>query len=246
MHMMTILMLTVFFDKIIIGGFSDNQIDDSEGPLIRLFMNDTLFSDGDITDTDPTLLAIISDKSGINTTGMGIGHDIVAWFDGNTSESVVLNSLFSGDQSGISTGSLRYPFTINEKGAHYVTLRAWDNLNNFSETTLHFSVESDGSFLLTNLFCFPNPAVSGTNFSISHNRPDEEINLTITIYSASGNIVRVLNGTFESPGYKIPDIPWDGCNESGSHVARGMYIWRAEAVTSQGERNNASGRVVIL
>jgi hypothetical protein len=235
-----------FTDKIIIGGFSDNQIDDSEGPVIKLFMNDTLFSDGDITDTDPTLLAIISDKSGINTTGTSIGHDIVAWFDGNTAESVVLNSLFSSDQSGISTGSLRYPFSINDKGPHYVTLRAWDNLNNFSEKTLHFSVESDGAFLLTNLLCYPNPAISETNFSISHNRPNEEINITITIYNASGNIIRILNDTFESSGYKIPDIQWDGCNESGSHVARGLYIWKVEAVTSQGERKSASGRVVIL
>ena len=28
---------------IIVGGFSDTGIDDTEGPEIRLFMNDTLF-----------------------------------------------------------------------------------------------------------------------------------------------------------------------------------------------------------
>ena len=235
-----------FFNKIVVGGFSDNQIDDDEGPVIRLFMNDTLFSEGGVTDTDPTLLAIISDKSGINTTGRGIGHDIVAWFDGNSSESIVLNSLFSYNQTGITTGSLKYPFYINEKGAHSVTLRAWDNLNNFSETTLNFIVESDGSFLLTDLFCYPNPAINETNFSISHNRPDEEIDLTITIYNTSGKIVRILKESVETTGYKIPDISWDGCNESGSRVARGLYIWRTEAVTSTGEKNTASGRVVIL
>ncbi|MCK7535910.1 MAG: hypothetical protein MZV63_35445 [Marinilabiliales bacterium] len=42
------------FCEIIVGGFSDININDTEGPVIRLFMNDTLFRDGGITDTSLT------------------------------------------------------------------------------------------------------------------------------------------------------------------------------------------------
>ncbi len=49
--------------------------------LLSYIMNDTLFNEGGITDTAPSLLALISDESGVNATGTGIGHDIIAWID---------------------------------------------------------------------------------------------------------------------------------------------------------------------
>jgi len=66
------------FNNITVGGFSGNSITDTEGPSVNLFMNDTLFRDGDITDASPVLLALLSDESGINVSGTGIGHEIVA------------------------------------------------------------------------------------------------------------------------------------------------------------------------
>ncbi len=107
------------FSEIIVGGFSDTGMDDTEGPVIRLFMNDTLFRDGGVTDTSPTLLALISDKSGINTTGTGIGHDIIAWIDDDMSGAVILNSLFRADIGKHTSGSLAYPFVIDRKGGTY-------------------------------------------------------------------------------------------------------------------------------
>ncbi len=62
---------------IIVGGFASTTVTDTEGPEIRLFMNDTLFRNGGITDNNPRMLAIIEDKGGINTTGAGIGHDLI-------------------------------------------------------------------------------------------------------------------------------------------------------------------------
>lgn len=235
-----------YYDKITVGGFSDSNIDDDEGPTIRLFMNDTLFRDGDITDNSPTLLAILADTSGINVSGTGIGHDIVAWLDDNTAGSEVLNSLFKSNQTGISSGTVRYPLSITENGYHTLTLRAWDNLNNFSQATLNFIVRTDGSFTITNILCYPNPVVSGTKFSITHNRPDEKIDVTITIFNSSGEVIRVLKESAETSGYKIPEIPWDGCTETGSRAARGVYIWKAEAITDSGENASATGRVVIF
>jgi len=234
------------FDNITIGGFSANGISDTEGPKIKLFMNDTLFKDGDITDTAPTLLAMLSDESGINVSGTGIGHDVVAWIDGNTAESIVLNSLYKSDKSGISSGSLSCPLSVSEEGSHILTLRAWDNLNNFSQVTLKFIVNTNGAFTLTNHSCYPNPAEGETNFSISHNRPAENIDITITIFNGSGEVIRVLKQSSMTGGYKIPDIKWDCCTESGSRAAGGVYIWKAEAKTSSGENASVSQRVVIL
>jgi hypothetical protein len=234
------------FKDITVGGFSDINIDDSEGPVIRLFMNDTLFNDGGVTDSTPSLLALIGDESGINATGTGIGHDIIAWLDDDMAGAVVLSSLFRADIGVHTSGSLSYPLLMTEKGEHTVSLRAWDNLNNPSVATLRFVVETDGNFKLSNLLAFPNPVTEGTKFTAGHNRPDTEMQITITIFSSDGSAVRVLREHATGTGYALPDIPWNGCDENGGRLARGLYFWRAEAVTSGGEKCSATGRIIIL
>ena len=234
------------FTDIVVGGFSDIDMNDTEGPVIRLFMNDTLFAGGGITDTSPSLLALISDDSGINATGAGIGHDIIAWLDDDQSASISLNSIFRTDIGSHTAGRLTYQLLIPEKGEHTVSLRAWDNLNNPSVATLRFVVETGGRFRLTDLLCYPNPASSGTRFSAGHNRPETEIEVTITVYGTSGRALRVIKEKVTTAGYRLPDIMWDGCDESGGRLARGLYIWRAEAVSAGGEKASASGRVIIL
>jgi len=234
------------FTGLTVGGFSDAASDDSEGPEIRLFMNDTLFNDGGVTDTSPVLLALLSDRSGINATGTGIGHDIIAWLDDDLSGAVVLNSLFRADIGVHNSGSLAYPLLVTGNGLHTVSLRAWDNLNNPTVATLSFVVETNGSFRLTDLLAFPNPVIDGTKFTAGHNRPGTVIDLTITVFSSDGRIVRVLRDKFNSDGYAFPDIPWDCHDENGGRVARGLYLWRAEAVTAEGEKTSATGRFIIL
>jgi hypothetical protein len=234
------------FSDIIAGGFSETGMNDTRGPLIRLFMNDTLFREGGVTDSSPTLLALISDESGINATGSGIGHDIIAWIDDDMSAAVTLNSLFRADIGVHSSGSLAYPFVLTEKGEHTVSLRAWDNLNNPSVATLRFVVDASGTFRLTNLMAFPNPAVAGTNFTADHNSPDSQMDITITVFTSDGRAVRVIREQVNSTGYALPDIPWDGCDANGGRLARGLYLWRLEAVTDEGARSTSTGRIIIL
>lgn len=234
------------FNGITVGGFSETAEDDTEGPLIRLFMNDTLFNGGGVTDNSPILLAQISDKSGINATGTGIGHDIIAWLDDDLSSAVVLNSLFTADMGVHSSGTLAYPLFLTERGEHTVSLRAWDNLNNPSVATLRFIVETSGTFRLNNLLAFPNPVTEGTNFTAGHNRPGTGMDITITVFSSDGRPVRVLKEKCFTDGYALPDISWDGRDGNGGRVARGFYLWRAEAVTSEGEKTSATGRIIIL
>jgi hypothetical protein len=234
------------YSGITVGGFSETAADDHEGPVIRLFMNDTLFRDGGITDGLPILLAHLSDMSGINATGTGIGHDIIAWLDDDISSAVVLNSLFRADLGLHNSGKLAYPLLVTTKGSHTVSLRAWDNLNNPSVATLRFIVETEGTFRLNNLLTLPNPVTEGARFRAGHNRPGTEMDITITILSSDGRTIRVLRENILTAGFALPDIPWDGCDNNGGKVARGLYLWRAEAVTSEGEKTSASGRFIIL
>lgn len=234
------------YGEVIVGGFSDVDFNDTDGPVIRLFMNDTLFRDGGTTDMSPSLLALLSDKSGVNATGTGIGHDIIAWIDDDMAEAVVLNDLYKADIGVHYSGSLKYKMLLTEKGEHTVSLRAWDNLNNPSVATLRFVVETGSRFRLTDLLSFPNPATESTRFTAGHNRPDTGMDITITIFSTSGSAQRIIKEHVSTSGYALPDIPWDGCNSNGSRLSRGIYFWRIEAVTDGGEKASSTGRIIIL
>ncbi|MCK7535909.1 MAG: hypothetical protein MZV63_35440 [Marinilabiliales bacterium] len=129
--------------------------------------------------------------------------------------------------------------SLPEKGEHTVSLRAWDNLNNPSVATLRFVVETSGCFRLTNLLAFPNPVTDGTKFTAGHNRPDTEMDVTITIFAMlTAGAVRVIREQVNSTGYALPDIPWDGCDGNGGRLARGLYLWRIEAVTDEGAKSS--------
>jgi len=56
---------------------------------VKLYMNDNKFVSGGTTDADPKIYAEVSDSSGINTVGNGIGHDIVAILDANSNAPII-------------------------------------------------------------------------------------------------------------------------------------------------------------
>jgi hypothetical protein len=235
-----------YFSDVIVGGFAKTISADTAGPGIRLFMNDTLFRNGGITDENPALLALITDKWGINTTGSGIGHDLTAYLDMDRNNSFVLNNYFENDMDNYSKGKLFYNLYDLASGNHSLTLKAWDYYNNSSEETIHFIVENGGKFILRNLLNYPNPVNSDTKFTAELNRPDQELEVTITIYDLGGRAIRVIETKVFASGFEIPPVPWDGSVEGGKRAGRGIYPYRITVKTESGEKAEGSGRLIIL
>lgn len=238
--------LNGYFTNLVVGGFSENEISDKAGPSIRLFMNDTLFRDGGITDNNPKLLAIIEDEGGINTTGSGIGHDLTGYLDNDRNRSFVLNSYFENDFDNYTRGRLVYGLTDLTAGSHTLTVKAWDTYNNSSEETLVFLVESDSKFILKNLINYPNPVINDTKFTAEHNRPDSDLEVTINIYSFDGRVIRILKTSVPASGYSLPPVEWDGNDNRGNRAGRGIYPFTVTVVTKEGETARRSGRLIIL
>lgn len=234
------------YNKIIVGGFANTDLTDTSGPLIKLFMNDTLFKSGGITDKNPRLLAIIEDKGGINTTGAGIGHDITGYIDNQANQSFVLNNYYVNDFDNFMKGRIEYNLTGLSSGNHSLTLKAWDNFNNSSEERIIFLVETGEKFILKNLLNYPNPVSDATTFRAEHNRPDAEMNVLINIYSMNGRIIRIIKTTVPATGYELPPITWDGNDNGGRRVGQGMYPYTVTVSTDSGETAAASGRMIIL
>ena len=235
-----------YFSEIIVGGFSNLLQSDTSGPDIKLFLNDTLFRNGGLTDENPKLLAIIEDKGGINTTGSGIGHDLTGYIDNEHNSSFVLNDYFENDFDNYRRGRITYDLNGLKSGSHSLTLKAWDNFNNSSEKTLIFLVETGNKFVLKNLINYPNPFLNNTMITADHNRPENVLSVTINIFNMDGSIIKVIKTIVPATGYTLPPVNWDGNDNGGMRTGKGIYPYTVIISTDKGETVRASGRMIIL
>lgn len=234
------------FGEFTTGGFSGIIQPDEEGPVIRLFLNDTLFRNGGMTDSKPRLLAFIEDENGINASGKAIGHDITAFLDDGKSGSFILNDYYITEQGDFRKGSIIYSLPELSPGPHSITLKAWDNMNNSSEKSLEFFVNEANQLRLKNLYNYPNPFTNETKISLEHNRPDAELSVTISIYSVTGNLIKIIEKKEFSTGYQLAPVLWDGTAGGGQKCGKGVYPYVVTIETMTGETASISGRMIIL
>lgn len=235
-----------YYDDITIGGLSNPSTSDTTGPVIKLFLNDTLFMDGGISDPNPVLIAHLSDPSSINTAGTGLGHDIVARLDNDSYNGIILNSYYENDIGTYKSGKIIYPLGRLDRGEHTLSLKVWDNFNNSSTASLMFFVRDEEGLVLNKLINYPNPFIQSTDISVEHNRPGEFIEIIINIYTTGGELVQSIKTGEHPGGYRISPIRWDARNNNGARVAAGIYIYNVLFRTQSGETARVSGRMIIL
>lgn len=235
-----------FDNSFTIGGTDANGITDTQGPEISLFMNDENFIEGGIVNQTPLLLAKISDESGINTIGNGIGHDITMMLDDNTSEKKVLNSFYEAEKDNYQNGEVRYPNTELELGAHTIILKAWDVMNNSSEKSIDFIVANSSEMIIDKLFNYPNPFSTNTSFYFGHNQPYQQLQVLISIFTVSGKLVKTLETTMTCDGYLSEPIKWDGRDDYGDKIDKGVYVYRVKVRNDTGTVVEKFEKLVIL
>ncbi len=218
-----------------IGGLNENAAEDNTGPVITLYMNDENFVSGGITNESPTLLAKLEDDNGINTAS-GIGHDIVAIIDGDETNPFILNDYYQTEVDDYQKGVVSYPFRDLEPGLHTLTLKVWDVYNNSSIAEIQFMVfDKDQELVINNVLNYPNPFVNYTEFWFNHNS-SAPLDVSIQIFTVSGKLVRTLNGQ-TNEGLKVTsslsrDIVWDGRDDFGDKIGKGVYIYKLTVQSS--------------
>lgn len=235
-----------YFENITVGGTSDTAKPDHNGPAIELYMNDEKFINGGTTNEKPDLFAVLKDAHGINTVGNGIGHDIIAVLDANTDHSIVLNDFYQADLNSYKSGTIRYPFKDLPEGKHTLSLKAWDVYNNSSQATIEFVVSSSSEFKLERVLNYPNPFTTKTQFLFEHNQCCQFLNVQVQIFTVSGKLVKTLNKYVFSEGYRLEPIEWDGRDDFGDKIGRGVYVYRLKIKTSKGNQAEKFEKLVIL
>lgn len=126
------------FEDFRIGGTSPEILADTVGPKIATFSDGFNMTQYHYTTTTPTFYIELNDTSGINTTGNGLGHDIVAIIDGNEATTYTLNSYFTQFLGDYRSGSITYTLPAIPAGKHSLVIRAFDTLNNMGQANYQF------------------------------------------------------------------------------------------------------------
>ena len=143
-------------------------------------------------------------------------------------------------------------FLPTRSGQYDLDVRVTDNAGNYAvydigEYTMSVSLTFRGS-----TFGWPNPLRLSKRdvafFSFDVNVPlGETIELTLSIYDWGGDMI--LSQTYPDvvSGQRNDQlVKWNLENQAGNAVARGLYIFRLEAVNAAGNRANTVGKVLVV
>ena len=143
-------------------------------------------------------------------------------------------------------------FLPTRSGEYDLDVRVTDTAGNYAiydigEYTMSVSLTFRG-----NTFGWPNPLRLSKRdvafFSFDVNVPlGDTIELTLSIYDWSGDMV--LSQTYPDvvSGQRNDQlVKWNLENQAGTLVARGLYIFRLEAVNAAGNRANVVGKVLVV
>lgn len=233
-------------NSFIVGGKNPNAAEDKIGPQINLFMNDSTFVNGGMTDENPSIYAKLFDQNGINTTGSGVGHDLAATIDGNTIDQIVLNEFYETELNSYQKGSVTYPLTDLSEGEHNLQLKAWDVYNNSSTADLAFVVTSSEDLALDHVLNYPNPFTTNTDFYLEHNHPNQDLFVRIQVFTISGKVVKTIDGTYNSKGFRLGPINWNGLDDFGDKIGKGVYIYKVYVKSPNGDIADKFEKLVIL
>ena len=234
------------FSNFIVGGIGSNSTNDNEGPVIKAFLNDEKFVNGGVTNENPILIVKLSDSSGINIAGTGIGHDLVATLDNDNRQYFVLNDFYEGELDSYQKGTVHFQLPTLSSGPHSLKIKAWDVVNNSSEYILEFTVAENEELVLNHVLNYPNPFTTKTQFWFEHNRPGQNLQVKVQIFTVAGKVVKTIKQTINDAGNRSCEVEWDGRDDYGEKIGRGVYLYRLTVITPEGKKKERIEKLVVF
>lgn len=233
-----------FYGNFTVGGTAQGLRPDSAGPDIRLYLNTPTFQYGAKVNSTPMLVAELRDSSGLNTSGNGLGHDILLVIDNNPNWTWVLNGNFEQNPGDYMSGRVMFNIPELPEGRHELMLRAWDMMNNSTTVYLGFKVVSDLEPRFT-VDVTSSPARESTSFVVTHDRPGQDARVTLMVSGTDGTLQWSTTCRDES-GNGVTVIDWNLCSSSGHRLRAGLYLVKAVVGTDGGGSSSASCKIVII
>ena len=74
----------------------------------------------------------------------------------------------------------------------------------------------------------------------------EWLDVQVQVFTVGGNLVKTINNIVYTEGFKTDPIQWDGRDEYGDVLGRGVYVYRIKVKTPAGNVAEKFEKLVIL
>jgi hypothetical protein len=235
-----------YTSKVKIGGTDSTTVNDGNGPEIEIYFDDESFDKTQLVNPNSTLIAKLSDQTGINTTGTGVGHKIESILNDRFNEPIDFTNFFTGDlDSGGKKGIIRYKFDNLAIGKYQILLKAWDVFNNPSSELFYFTVVPGNDLFISDIYNFPNPFSSTTTFTFQKNTINSPVDVDIKIYTITGRLIRNLDS--KNVIENFVKVDWDGRDEDGNQISNGTYLYKLNVKSTDGSLNKSVlGKLAVI
>jgi len=133
-----------------------------------------------------------------------------------------------------------------KEGKNTVEVLAWDNFGNLGTYSFSIEVKNSEQLQVISHQLYPNPATTNASIRFRHNRPQETLLATWTVFSPLGQVLfseekRLLKDTEE-----LTDWNWIFFQSKTKYPAKGTYIYKLTLQSESSlEVDSVSGKLVI-
>jgi len=133
-----------------------------------------------------------------------------------------------------------------KEGKNTVEVLAWDNFGNLGTYSFSIEVRNSEQLQMISHQIYPNPATTNASIRFRHNRPQETLLATWTVFSPLGQVLfseerRLIKDTEE-----LNDWNWIFFQSKTKYPAKGTYIYKLTLQSeSTLEVDSVSGKLVI-
>jgi len=127
-----------------------------------------------------------------------------------------------------------------------LTLKVWDVNNNSSETSVIFTVAEKQVISLDHVLNYPNPFTTKTQFFFEHNQVCESLEAQIQIFTVAGRLVKTINQSVRTAGFRTEGIDWDGRDDFGDQIGKGVYVYKILVKNPNGDVAEKTQKLVLL
>jgi hypothetical protein len=228
----------------LISSDSTETVKDTAGPSLGLWLGSRAFQSGDEVSVNSTIIVDVHDILGLNTSTAAIGHSFIGWIDDAEDSAIDLSSSYVSEENNFTSGTSEQPISL-PAGPHTLHVRAFDTYDNASFASVNFIAMSESPYQLYNVSVVPDPVQDQTTISfVQPGQAGSLVNITLSIYSVDGRLVRTLTA---SSTESVIDIPWDGRDASETFVANGAYMFIINAQdVGDGTSSTATGKCIVL
>lgn len=72
------------------------------------------------------------------------------------------------------------------------------------------------------------------------------MDVQIQVFTVSGKLIKSINQYVNLEGFRSSPIVWDGTDDYGDKIGRGVYVYRLRVKTNSGETAQQFQKLVIL